>query len=461
MNKYLIWLSVLFQFTCQISKAETFKVGLPFLPRFNPITNQVNVANYIGMHLYYPLFEIRPNGDIKSHFLEMERSRAVDLTFTKYILCLKKTLSFSDGTKILVSDFYASFNLMSKMYPHLLPLESLKPMDLRCVSIEMKYPTPNLFKKLTGIASTIIKSTELKSEFPLGLGPYKISDIAADKISLKFTGDKAIRFNEIQFIKASAEDPKLISNFQDLNQIQKQTFDQIHLADFNLYEVSIPKMYSLVINFNNKNARLCARSILSKMDWITAYHLSVTPKKSFLPWEKPSLSKYDEGASKSCASGKIDLFIPSLYNGADIQMAISKAGLTNRISVKLVSNDEFGRKIFSGEEYIGLIGFNSTASISMLEGDYSTYFESFFSIKNRIISKPNNQIKELISMATKIDTRPKDREKMFENAESILIGEAYVLPIGSLKRQYRFTKNFSITEWFDYVNGIPDISAIY
>ncbi len=453
----------LFFFVCGFcfkqASAETFKVAAPFLVEINPITNQVNVANYIGMQLYFPLFTVRPDGTLKSNFLDTDLSKSLDRTFVKYHLCLAKNVRFSDGTLITLADFKSSFSLMAKMYPHLVPLKNMEEYGSHCLLVEMMYPTPQLFKRLTGIASTIIKQTELNSSFPTGLGLYKLSAKTNNTITLKYIGDRKVRFDRIQIIKVDEVNKRDLQVFHDTNQISKAA-GVLDLDRSNIYDVSIPKMYSMVINLKSQNSRRCAVALLSKVDWIKAYKISATPKKNFLPWNKYVPFERKEINLNKCNLKQVSLIVPEFYDVSSVQKEIDGVGLKEKIRILSVTNNEFGKKIFSGEEYIGLIAFDSSSSVSILEGEYTTYFESFFSEKNRLIIDKNKAIQKLMANATKMNITAREREQLYEQAEVQLIRDGYVLPVGGLNKKYSYPKGILISSWLDHVNGVPDISAI-
>lgn len=450
---------IFFVISFEFSFAEVFKIATPALIKVNPITNQINFGNYLGMHLYFPLFEREQTGKLASHFLELSTSKSLDTSFKKFRLCLKQGVRFVDKSLISTSDFLGSLQLMVKMYPHLVPAQKISVENDRCLLLEMSSSTPHLFDRLTGIASTILKLDQTEKELPVGLGLYKVIEVNPQRVLLSFVGKEKIKFDTIEFVLVKNGNQVDQMNFHDSNQIVNRKSIPNSKEMFSKFEVSIPKTFVLVVNLKNRAMRLCAKSLLEKVDWIKAYRLSATYSKNFLPWKKKLLFE-ESRKSPKCKSNTVKLFVPNLYDSKAIRNEIIEAGLEKQIDTFEISNDEFGKLIFSGKSYVGLVGFDSTSSISVLEGDYSTYFESFFSLKNRIVTKPNFKIKEMISDAFRISGNAFEREKKFAAAESELILEGFVVPVGLLKKEYIFPKEISIHQWFDQINGIPNISKI-
>ena len=88
-----------------IARAETFYVKIPAVLKFNPISNQINFANYIGLQMYHPLFSFKNDGSFTSHFLDEQRTFATSKTFDEFRFCLKKKIQFNDGALIDISEF--------------------------------------------------------------------------------------------------------------------------------------------------------------------------------------------------------------------------------------------------------------------------------------------------------------------------------------------------------------------
>lgn len=443
----------------QLANAETFVVALPFLNRVNPISNKVNLARYLSFHLYYPLFEIGPDGTLNSQFLNVNTSKVIDRSFKLYQVCLKENIHFHDASPIKTEDLAASITYMAEIHPHLIPLSKIKSTSDRCSQLEMKYPTPGLFKRLTGTASTIVKRSQVRGELPVGLGPYRITSMSDSKISLNYVGAHKVRFSQIDFTKESSVDAQALTAAHDTNQISDDGRQRISLKTKTMYDVWIPKNYSFVVNLKHRKDRLCAASKMAKIDWIKAYRLEVSPSANFLPWTRQVPTK-PEVISSDCQRKVFRLIVPELYDAKSIRSAVISAGAEKHFQIAGVSNDEFGRIIFSGEEYIGLIGFDSASATADLEGDFSIAFEPFFLTKNRIVTTPNKNVRNYVLQALRSQTTPEVRLGLFAKAEVDLILNGFVFAVGKKKNRFSFPRGISIEKWFDRINGIPDISAI-
>jgi len=437
--------------------AETFYVALPMLPEVNPIINQVNVGNYIGSHLYYPLFERNNDGKFTSVFLDIDKSKSLDTKFDSYELCLKKNIKFSDNTPIEVTDLINSIQSFADMYPQSLPLKRIKKVNSDCINLYLAKSFPGLFGKLTGMASTVLRSKDIKAPFPIGLGPYFIQAKSDNELVLKSATDSSIRFDKIHFklIKKSTDD---ISKFSDINQLppNKERDDKFPGVATDAPSL---KIYSFVLNISNSRLRNEIRAYLEEENWEQIFGLTLTKSNYFLPWLKSNYPITNPKKHQKIKN-KIPFLIPNFYDIKKIESIVKNSFLSELIFVKSLPANEFPIWAFSGKEYIGLMGFDSSGSMSSLEGDFSIYFESFFSKKNRIISIPVLHVKKLVAKSMDPKLNIVERLELMKNAEKYLSDQDYISPLGKVKRTFLYPSDIKINEWYDFLSGIPRIDRI-
>ena len=182
MNK-LLTLLFIFSYTAPLLAVNksTYRIALRTLPeKVHPREIEVNVHFYVASQLYYPLFYSDDNGVLKSKFLDLTKTKATDLTFTKYLLCLKSGVTFNNGRPITLADFENSLRQSHKNIDNLMDLASLSK-NGSCLAVELKHKDPRYFDKLTHLSSTIISNNSKNNVAPLGLGPYKISTFSPNK----------------------------------------------------------------------------------------------------------------------------------------------------------------------------------------------------------------------------------------------------------------------------------------
>lgn len=187
----LIYTILLLYFLCPaVIKAEgklkdIYRVAIEDIPdRIDPRRNRINTRHFINMHLYYPLFFLNDYNLLDSNFLDMGKTKASDLTFKNYILCLKEGKRFSDGTKITNIDFRDSARDAHRV------IEGLKESKISlheemCIKVELKKEDHYYFDKLIDIRATILNSAKKKDKVPLGLGLFKMAFLSKEKIQLK------------------------------------------------------------------------------------------------------------------------------------------------------------------------------------------------------------------------------------------------------------------------------------
>lgn len=436
--------------------AEEFKVALPMLPDVHPVTNQINSGNYIGSHLYYPLFEKNPHGT-ESYFLDISNTKAIDKTFKIFQFCLKKDLKFSDGGSITVDDLIKSLRAMAEMYPQTLALKSEAKMSDNCAKITLTDSTPGLFGKLTGMASTVLKAGGNAKFYPTGIGPYTLKLRSENELKLESTSANKIRFNQVTFklIKKSDED---VEKFTDINQLPPNS-ERDKKFEGNRIDAPSLKVYTFVLNVSDSKKRDAIRLLLENENWAEAFGLNLLKAKYFLPWLN---SSYEISNSKRLvrSKNKIAFLVPDFYDVSKIEKLITGKNLGEMVYVKSLPAKEFAAWAFSGKEYIGVMGFDSSGSISSLEGDFSVYFESFFSKTNRIVTRPLIEIEKLIKKSTDKTLSNQERLRIMIQAEKYLSDNDYLSPLGRVKRVFLYPENVVINEWHDFFSGIPRIDRI-
>ncbi|HEY4786022.1 MAG TPA: ABC transporter substrate-binding protein [Bacteroidales bacterium] len=444
-------------------RAEVFRVAMVVIPVFNPITNQQNSANYIGLHLYYPLFKQNSLGDLESVFLNLEKTKAIDDKFSEYTFCLRDNLKFSDKTPISSKDFLASLKYFSEMYEHALPLKSIAIKDHLCISVSLRVPTPNLFRRLTGMASTILKADQVTANYPVGYGPYVIKEKSDKILVLNYIGEDQPRFDNIEFRLVKSITDTSDVNFHDINQLPPS--QRATIGD-NFVTINAPtlKVYTLVINLPSLKQRKNIQCALKTINWTDVYGLDLIPQKKFLPIIRDVNEKQIPVSAKDNICKNIEkpvtMLVVNLYDKRRVIDALKKAKIDKKFDIVSLDTTQFAEWIFSGKPYVALIAFDSSGSISSLDGDFSVYFESFFTRKNRIVTTPIQAIEKNIELSFQPSRTLNERMIFMRKSEDYLLDNAYIVPLGRVNRFFHFPKNIEVVSWADFFSGFVEINRI-
>ncbi len=429
---------------------------MPEIASYNPITNQINFLNYVGYHLYYPLFYIDENSQISSEFLDLKKTKAINYDFKSYRFCIKDDLKFSDGSLVTSEDMMHSLNQFSNLFPKIIPKSEIFKENSRCAILKMSESTTGLFKRLTGISSTIIKKSTFNDKIPTGLGPYKL--LRFDNKALELDSANKVKYNKVIFYSMSTYANKNLNihDFHDFNNVSTNlATDKINFGDYHVYENSIDKVYSLILNISSDSERACAYQILSKLNWHLIYGLTGTSTKNFLPWDvKPNVKYVTDVKCKS--TKKIQVIVPSIFDFNKVSKNFkiySKDNLVNLVNVK---NEDFGRLIFSMKPYIALIGFDSATTNSISELNYDVYFDSFILDKNRVVTQKLSSIEKLLSRQHVGEQNNEFLANKYSRAEAILLNSKYVIPVTRNQKKFYYKSSMKINKWFDRVNGVVD-----
>lgn len=447
-----------------VSFCETFYIGLPIVQEFNPISNQINSLSYISFHLYYKMFYFDDQQNISSKILDMNKTKALDTSFTNFRFCIKPNLKFSDGSNVQSDDLEASLKYLLQIQTNLLKIRTILIESQNCLILKLDQTTPNLFKKMIGGGSTILKKSDVNKMLPIGIGPYRISQINNNEIRLNYIENNKVRFNEIVFKAVKSANDLDKRSFQDLNQLP------VILSglpkEYNSYkEYNFPsmKVYSYVINLPKESDRLCVQSILSMGDWPSKYGLDLELQNSFLPWIDKNLIQRSFNTRKcKSMSTKIDFLIANIYKSNSVADEITKINKNLKIKKHILSGNEFAKWVFSNKPYVALLSFdNGLVSLIGIENYYYNYFQAFISPEYRIVSHPINDLKQLVDQFKNHKNGLGSVDSIAKKAEDILINKGWILPVGRLNSKFKYPANLKIQQWFDKLNGIPDISTIY
>ena len=429
---------------------------LPELVSYNPITNQINFLNYVGYHLYYPLFYIDENSQMSSEFLDLKKTKAINYDYKSYKFCLKDDLKFSDGSFVTSEDMMHSLNQFSNLFPKIIPKSEIFRESSKCAILKMSESTTGLFKRLTGISSTILKKSTFNDKIPIGIGPYKL--LRFDNNALELDSANKVKYNKVSFYSMSTYASKglNIHNFQDFNNVSTSlNTDKIDFSDYQVYENSIDKVYSIVLNIRSDNERVCAYQILSKLNWHLIYGLTGASTKNFLPWDvKPYVKSVTKVKCKS--TKKIQVIVPSIFDFDKVSKNFKIYSKGNLVTLVNVKNEDFGRLIFSKKPYIALIGFDSATTNSISELNYDVYFDSFILDKNRLVSQKLSSIEKLLSRQNVGERNNEFLANKYSRAEALLLGSKYVIPVTRNQKKFYYKTSLKINKWFDRVNGVVD-----
>jgi hypothetical protein len=178
-------LSLILFSACRQTRPESYRLALRYIPEaVDPRKNQINTNNLIMLQLYYPLLSFDKNGVLRSYFLDESKTISKNSKFDSYRLCLKPNLHFSDSSPVRSADLAKSvidFHSVLESLPKIKGIRNETP----CVSVDLETSDPDYFSKLTGVATTILKSESTSAPFPIGLGSFRLLSKSPDSISLE------------------------------------------------------------------------------------------------------------------------------------------------------------------------------------------------------------------------------------------------------------------------------------
>lgn len=446
----------------QRASAETFTVAVPFLPEsLSPRDGQLNIGQYISLHLYYPLISVQPDGSMESNFLDLKTTKSKNLNFDEYLMCLIQGLKFSDDTPITTSDLENSIQIFHSINEQAPKIISTKTISKNCIQINLKSSSPNYFSNLQGVASTIIKTSTEYSKQPIGFGPYKISSYSTSEVNLEQITENGRRFDKVTFRKVSPSSFKP-EQFDDINPVNALFNPDLDMNIFEEFGGKTYKSYALIISVKNRNFRECLAKYVNADILTSEFGLSLRKIPGFLP---EGISGYDvkyEKPNHCKLSGfkPIEMIIPFEKSFANLQRRkIEIFGkMSSYVKLKLIDPNEMSKRIFSRSPYVSIIGFDTSGTNSAFSTEASVYFESFFR-ENLILPNKIPGLKEVFQSAGEKISKD-ERRSLYQKAHRITLKSLYVVPLGENQKMKIFRKNIKKVVFADPISGFPQIDKM-
>jgi len=444
----------------------TFRVSLRYIPQNVDIRgNQINTNVYILSHLYYPLFDLNAKGELTSYFLNLDDTKAMSNKFDEYKICLKEGVRFSNNENIQVTDLESSLREIHQIEESLVKIKDLI-IDQSCINISLEIPDYNYLKKLTGISSTILKKGD-KSPFPIGKGKYKVKGLTPDKLTLVAEDDTPVAFfKNIEFIKYKNINTSLRDKIDDWNHISRMEIPEEVKKQSQAILRSSLKTYAVVINYNDSNLRKHIIKCFNIPKFKEMLGLHLIPTEGFLPngliGSNVNYHALLNNLGKIDCSTKLDKtvkyynFVPETREVAYEYFKISQKDFPVRVDYEDITGDQAVKLIFSGNEYMSLIGFDSSSSGEAVSGEPSVFFESFIRDQKKIINNPPANLKNLITMVTKTN----EKEKLYTDAHRLLLESGYVIPLGQESKKQYYDKKLTNIFWQDQFSGYPQVDKL-
>jgi ABC-type transport system substrate-binding protein len=469
------------------SRSTTYRLALRHLPtEGDPFTSQVNTDHLVMLQLYYPLFTRLSSGALTSEFLDLNTTRASNAAFTRFDLCLRPGLNYSDGSPVEIADLAKSLTESHKRQESLPDLIRVTPHD-HCVSVELKTRDLRYFDQLTDVSNTVVSATRKIGVFPMGLGPYRVAEVNSTHLRLvanegRVRGD----FKAIEFVKYTNMEQDLRDGVIDFNHTGQIEIPARIRAQFQRVSRPAFKSYALVLNYPDSRLRQAFARCFDTANFVKLLEIPLTPVPGFLPLgimgseigtvegELRSPTRAIEGAKPEASVRmpnpcRLQSAPPlTVYNYLDEAapkivdfFRTHQAHFPVPVEVKTVSVDELVKAMFSRDRIGAVIGFDSSSSLSSTSREASAFFENFMrhNRSERLITQPIQGLEESVRLALD-EAQPELKDVLYRDAHRILLDSGYVIPLGQLETDQYYPKYITNISWSDPISGYPRIDLM-
>ena len=454
------------------SHSTTYRIALRHLPtEGDPFTSQVNTDHLVMLQLYYPLFTRLSSGALTSEFLDLNATRASNSEFTRFDLCLREGLKYSDGSPVETADLARSLTESHHRQENLPELVSATPRG-RCVSVALKKPGMRYFDQLTDVSNTVVSSTRKTGIFPVGLGPYRVADVNPDRLRLVANEGRVLGdFTAIEFVRFTNVEQDLKAGVIDFNHTGQVEIPEKVRPGYQRVSRPAFKSYALVVNYPDGRLRRDFAHCFDTADFIKLLDIRLTPAPGFLPLGIMGSEVGGEPAGVAPNSNDCHMrSAPAMtfYNyldGATPKITDffrqHQAHLPVPVEVKNASIDELIKVMYSRDRIGAVIGFDSSSSTGANARDAAAFFENFTrpNRSQRLISQPVEGLEERVRFALG-EAQPEVKDSEYRKAHRILLESGYVIPLGQLETEQYYPKYIGNISWSDTISGYPRIDLM-
>ncbi len=464
----LIVALLLFNLISSVGYGRTYRIGLRAVPtKIDVRRNQINIYHYIMLHAYSPLFEMDSDGTLASVFFDMETTRALNSKFDSFQFCLRDSLRFSDESPVRVEDLHQTLKEVHDLQEPLQKTVSLST-EGRCVKVQLATGDPKYFEKLMGASSTLLKSSSSNEAFPVGIGPYKVTSFSDSHIQMKRTKENEKGIDTIEFFKIQSAQEALEKKIDDWNHISRISDLEKHLSGFKRVPSPLMKVYVIIANIDDDPER----KKLSACFPTASFRKNVVPylkdTDGFLPNGMPG-SKVDfktalpanNALTENCQLRSKNKFPFRTFlneESASIKKYTNSPEgqwFGQRFNILPIDASDMAELVYSGKEYVAVIGFDSSGSMNADANESSLFFESFIR-KERLISKTIKGLSDLVDRAAQSKSKL-EKDQLYRSAHEILLKSGYVIPLGQLDTTQYYPPDIENVVWADRVSGFPKI----
>ncbi len=450
---------LLYSCTKEGHRKETFNVALRAIPeKIDPRSNQINIFNYINIHLFSPMFEYGHNGILKSKYFELKTTSPINQNFDRYRLCLKKDIRFSDGDRINPDVVMDNLQDIHSKKLGMIPIKKISR-ENNCVLVTLERPDLSYFDKLTTINTSIIKYDAIGNA--VGYGPYKISLI----------NDKLIKL--VPFMSKGQIKNILFHKVKDFKLNNLLTFDDFnyafhHFPDENLLKKPLSEKFQKIIrplhrtmiiitDIKDSKKRKLFNYCLNKNKYVKEIGIHTIDVPGYLPKGQFGYDvKFDNQKWKgNCnQSQKRTIRFYNFHPQKSSQLKSFFKTHQNILNVEVedISVKEATQKIFDKDEMLMMVMADSPQQVT--EG----FFEFFISNPS-VVSEKLYKLEELVKLASKASSL-EEKQNYFKKAHEELLDSGYILPLGQVEAIQFYHKNIKNIYFTDKSLGFPQINLM-
>lgn len=428
---------------------RTYKIAVISIPpKLDPV-NLVTISTLlVYSKIYYPLFSRDEFGALTSQFLDMKETKSLTDSFNVFRFCLKDRVAFSDGSLVSMDDL----KLTLKRLPHskwsVAPMTFLADDNPLCLKFSVVRPDRNIFDKFLTGKSTILKSSTVESDAPIGLGPYRIAQKSDKRLFLEAVRDKVEGdFKTVEFVMVNGDSlAATVEQIDDWNNLGPISIPPSLVSRrYRKIEKLLPKVYFLHVGIMNDEVRRRFSECFDRKDFIRTIELPVEaisgliPKGVFGSNTGRFVSHINESVHAHCefTGSKPQVrfmnFNPTLQDKMVDYFHRHNHQLPIKVVVESRSTTETNAAYSRHETFLAMYGL--TADEPLPEVFFSELVHPEWTYP-----KPVGHLERLLK-ASLVEEDLGKKQTLLEQAHREVLESGFVVPLGQLRATLYYPKN--------------------
>lgn len=451
-----------------LTDAATYTIALSEIPAETDLLKQNTQMSSLIMSLVSePLFTSNEDGSLSSMVLDVEKSKAVDISFRNFELCLQKDSKFADGTEVKALDLKNVLKEEHEKNPKVMGRAEFSIKD-RCVNVALDDRNPYYFQLLV-VPQSGPRKVGIDGKI-IGTGAFIIERYSTDEVVLRTVPTR--KRGDIDSVTIVRFDGKPGFKFQDVDDWNSCGAKTAHVKE--IVEKQIPvrrptrTLLAVILGISDSATRIRMAHCLTDIqnDFVSIIGKPEEDRlfRGYLPTgmfgsissaETPRSAKHDSAYCKRRNSCVISLLSYNRDEDRALETVIlsNKHRLPCQVNIKKIAAKDLVKELSVSQNSMAVVantssalaGYGFTASLQFFDGLYGN---------NPLVPGGVSGLAKILGEATKADLLA-EKERLIMKADQLVLDSGVISPLFIRHRVLRFSPRFEPPEFLNRFSNFP------